>query len=86
MGKISMDIEVIPVNKVKVKFKGKSLGEFDRKSSWEGMIKLQNKDGAIIIVDDINIIDKLFDGVMSDKEHKTYSVLKIKPVINSIRG
>lgn len=76
---MEMSVEVIPVKRVEVKFNGISLGEFDNKSSWEGMTKLQNKDGIIIIDDNETMIDKMFSGMFGNEDKKTHLVLKITP-------
>lgn len=76
---IKLDIEITPVEKFEVKINGTPVGEFECDSSWEGMVKLKNKDGVIIASDERSLIDKMFSGVITAEKQSSFSVLKITP-------
>ena len=74
---MDLEIEIIPIEKFEVRVDGKSIGEFEKKSSWEGMIKLQNEKGVIIVNDDRDIVDKIFHGIFDTEKQSSFSVVKI---------
>tara|TARA_R110001599_G_scaffold100770_9_gene258153 strand:+ start:11243 stop:11494 length:252 start_codon:yes stop_codon:yes gene_type:complete len=76
---MELDIEITPVEKFDVKINGKSIGEFERKSSWEGFVKLQNMHGQIIATDDRSFIDNIFSGIFNTENKSNFSVVKITP-------
>lgn len=76
---MELDIEITPIEKFEVKINGKSIGEFEKKSSWEGFVKLENGQGQIIATDERSIIDKMFDGILSTEKQSSFSVVKITP-------
>lgn len=76
---MDMNIEITPVEKYEVKVDGKSIGEFELDSSWEGFVKLKNENGVIIANDERTLIDKMFDGILRTEEKALFSVLKITP-------
>lgn len=76
---MDLEIEIIPVEKFEVKIKGKSIGEFEKKTSWEGLVKMQSDKGIIIASDDRNIMEKMFDGLSDAEKQSRFSVVKITP-------
>lgn len=76
---MDLEIEIIPVEKFEVKINGQSIGEFEKKDSWEGMVKMQNKDGVIIANDERSVVDKMFNGVFDSEKQSSFSVMKITP-------
>ena len=75
----NLSIEITPVEKVTMKIEGIAIGEFEVVSKWEGMVKLQNKDGSIIVHDSRNFADKLFQEILSgDKSFKT-EIVSVTP-------
>ena len=76
---MQLNIEINPIEKFEVKINGKSIGEFERESSWEGMVKLRHKQGVIIASDERSLIDKMFDRALNSERQSSFSVLKITP-------
>ena len=76
---MKLDIEITPVEKFEIKVNGKIIGEFECESSWEGMVKLKNKDGVIIAGDERSLVDKMFNGILDSEKQPSFSVLKITP-------
>ena len=74
-----MEIEITPIEKFEVKVNGKSIGEFNKTSSWEGFVKLESRQGQIIAADERTLIDKMFDGVLNSEKQSSFSVIKITP-------
>ena len=76
---MDIDIEIVPIEKFEVKINGKSIGEFEKKSSWEGFVKLESKHGQIIAADERSMIDKMFDGILNTEKQSSFTVVKITP-------
>lgn len=76
---MELNIEITPVEKFEVKINGKSIGEFEKTSSWEGFVKLQSSQGQIIAADERSMIDKMFDGILNTEKQSSFSVVKITP-------
>jgi len=76
---MKLDIEIVPIEKFEVKINGKSIGEFERKSSWEGFVKLESRNGQIIASDDRSLVDKMFNGILDSQKQSSFSVVKITP-------
>jgi len=74
-----LEIEILPVEKFEVKIRGKSIGEFERVSSWEGFVKLVSNRGEIIAADERTVIDKMFTGMFSAEKQSSFIVVKITP-------
>lgn len=78
---MDIEVEIIPVEKFVVKINGNSIGEFEKDSSWEGMVKLKNSKGVIIASDERTLIDKMFDGVLTSEKQSSFTVIKITPTL-----
>lgn len=78
---MDLDIEITPVENFEVKINGTTIGEFKRISSWEGMVKLQNRDGAIIAADERTLIDKAFSNVFNAEKQSSFKVISISPML-----
>lgn len=83
---MSIQIEIIPVEQFEIKINGKNLGKFDHVSSWEGMLKLKNKDGYIIADDNRHRIDKIFNGDFFKEKSDQLTIIKISPVLATFAG
>ncbi|WP_444958225.1 hypothetical protein [Microbulbifer sp. ZKSA002] len=74
-----MNISIKPIEKFAVEVDGVAIGEFEKVSSWEGFIKLQNSKGIIIAADNstssINITGGIFGDIFGLKA-KTLQVIK----------
>ena len=77
---MDLEIEIIPVEKFEVKISGKSIGQFEVKSSWEGLVKMEDSDGRVIIASDYrNLVDTMFSDVFGKEKQSSFSVVKISP-------
>jgi len=71
-------VEIKPIEKFEVTINGTSLGEFEKESEWEGLVKIKNADGAIIVSDDRSGISKVFDHILgSEPTEGSFPVVKI---------
>ena len=78
-GTMSLDIEIVPIENFEVKINGESIGIFEKKSSWEGMVKLQNKDGIVIANDENDTVGKMLSDIFNIEKQSSFSVVKITP-------
>lgn len=76
---MSLQAEITPIEKFEVKIGGKSIGVFEKDSSWEGMVKLRNRDGVIIINVDRSDIGKFLSSLIETGETRDFTVIKISP-------
>ncbi len=76
---MNIKVEITPVERYQVKINDEQHEEFERESSWEGLVKLTNKRGSIIIIDDSNFVDKMFDGLFDKKKSTNHLVVTISP-------
>jgi len=77
---MELNIEINPIEKFEVKVNGVAIGEFEKDSSWEGFVKMKDKNGAVIIAsDERSIVDKMFNGLFDKEKQSEFSVVKITP-------
>ncbi len=72
-------VELTPIERFEVKIGGRSLGEFEKESSWEGLSKLRGSGGHIIIEDSgPTIVENMFKGRLPEEPQK-HTVVLITP-------
>ncbi|MCO1336072.1 hypothetical protein MO867_17210 [Microbulbifer sp. OS29] len=74
-----MNISIKPIEKFTVEVDGVAIGEFEKVSSWEGFIKLQNPKGYIIAADNSTPFTEIMGGIFGDifgSRTETFQVLK----------
>ena len=76
---MELEIELELIERYKVKIKGVDVGEFEKTDKWEGISKLKNEQGVILIDDsDPKIFENIFKGLIPNEPSK-HSVIKITP-------
>lgn len=78
---MELNVDLIPLEKFEVVVKGKSLGVFQKESSWEGLTKLVGDKGVIVIDDEGRWVDDLFSKLMPEPQKKSCKVIKITPTL-----
>jgi len=78
-----LTIKLEPLRRFKVTINGVDIGEFQKTSDWEGLFKLQNSKGQVIIAaDSESAFDKIFRDIFNprpnEKQHE-YSVVQLTP-------
>jgi hypothetical protein len=74
-----MEIKLIPLEKFLLEIDGKSIGVFERVSSWEGFMKFENNEGVVITADDSNIFEDVCSRILEFGRQSSLKVIKISP-------
>lgn len=78
---MELEIEIKKVPRYEVKIQGVSIGEFEKTSAWEGMVKFEStaNKGSIIVDNRCDAIDNIFNCIGLGENLTILPVIKITP-------